>query len=130
MIDENKIKDFIENAYLQQKQMAETNYIYFKNMVENAYLQQKQMAETNALIMENYSRTIGNNDLTKNIENAKSYYVNLIEESKKRMLDNLDHIRNDFLSNATKIKNDYENGLNIFKSGNRFKDDSNKTKSA
>ncbi len=52
MIDENKIKDLIENAYLQQKQMVETNYIYFKNMIENAYLQQKQMVETNTLNME------------------------------------------------------------------------------
>jgi hypothetical protein len=127
MIDENKIKDLIENAYLQQKQMVETNYIYFKNMIENAYLQQKQMVETNTLNIENYIRTFGNNDLTKNIENAKGYYYNLTEQSKKRMLDNLDQIRNDFLSNAFKIKNDYENGLNIFKSGDRLKDDSGKT---
>ncbi len=128
MIDSDKIKDMIENAYLQQKQMIETNYIYFNNIIENAYLQQIQMIETNALGIENYVRTFGNNDLTNNIKNAKKYYLNLTEQSKKRMLDNLDQIRNDFLSNALKIKNDYENGVNIFQSGDRLKDDSGKTK--
>ncbi len=43
MTDNEKFKNMIENAYLQQKQMIEFNYTQFKNMIENAYLQQKQM---------------------------------------------------------------------------------------
>ncbi len=126
MIDNDKIKDFIENAYLQQKQMIETNYIHFKNMIENAYLQQKQMIETNALSIENYVRMFGNNDLTNNIEKTKGDYLKLTEQSKKGMLDNLDQIRNSFLTNALKIKNDYVNGVNNFKSGDTIKDVSEK----
>ena len=40
----------------------------FKNMIENAYLQQRQMIETNASIMKNYSSMLWNSEVAGNIE--------------------------------------------------------------
>ncbi len=92
MIDNNKIKDMIENAYFQQKQLIETNYAYFKNMIEYAYFQNRQMVETNALSMENYIRMFGNNDLVNNLENTKRDFLNLTEQSKENLLNSLGSI--------------------------------------
>ncbi len=55
----------------------------FKDMIENAYLQQKQMIETNASIMKNYSNMFGNNEIVSNIEKVESNFLTLNEESKK-----------------------------------------------
>ena len=109
MTDNEKFKNMIENAYLQQKQMIELNYTQFKNMIENAYLQQKQMIETNALIMKNYSNMFGNNEIVSNIEKVESQFLNLNEESKKSMMNQLDLIKDNFLSNAIRIKEEYNN---------------------
>ena len=115
MTDNEKFKNMIENAYLQQKQMIELNYTQFKNMIENAYLQQKQMIETNASIMKNYSSMFGNNEIVSNIEKVESHFLTLNEESKKSMINQLDLIKGNFLSNAIRIKEEYNNMPNIDK---------------
>ena len=115
MTDNEKFKNMIENAYLQQKQMIELNYTQFKNMIENAYLQQKQMIETNASIMKNYSSMFGNKEIVSNIEKVESHFLTLNEESKKSMINQLDLIKGNFLSNAIKIKEEYNNMPNIDK---------------
>ena len=115
MTDNEKFKNMIENAYLQQKQMIELNYTQFKNMIENAYLQQKQMIETNASIMKNYSNMFGNNEIVSNIEKVESNFLTLNEESKKSMINQLDLIKDNFLSNAIRIKEEYNNMPNIDK---------------
>ncbi|MDN5846818.1 MAG: hypothetical protein L0H53_11155, partial [Candidatus Nitrosocosmicus sp.] len=102
-------KSMIENAYLQQKQMIETNYTQFKSMIENAYLQQKQMIETNASMMKNYSSMFGNSGIVSNIEKAELHFLTLNEESKKSMINQLDLIKDNFLSNAIRIKEEYNN---------------------
>jgi hypothetical protein len=115
MTDNEKFKNMIENAYLQQKQMIELNYTQFKNMIENAYLQQKQMIETNASIMKNYSSMFGNKEIVNNIEKVELHFLTLNEESKKSMINQLDLIKGNFLSNAIKIKEEYNNVPNIDK---------------
>ena len=115
MTDNEKFKNMIENAYLQQKQMIELNYTQFKNMIENAYLQQKQMIETNASIMKNYSSMFGNKEIVSNIEKVELHFLTLNEESKKSMINQLDLIKGNFLSNAIKIKEEYNNMPNIDK---------------
>ena len=115
MTDNEKFKNMIENAYLQQKQMIELNYTQFKNMIENAYLQQKQMIETNASIMKNYSSMFGNKEIVSNIEKVESHFLTLNEESKKSMINQLDLIKDNFLSNAIRIKEEYNNMPNIDK---------------
>ena len=115
MTDNEKFKNMIENAYLQQKQMIELNYTQFKNMIENAYLQQKQMIETNASIMKNYSSMFGNKEIVNNIEKVELHFLTLNEESKKSMINQLDLIKGNFLSNAIKIKEEYNNMPNIDK---------------
>ena len=115
MTDNEKFKNMIENAYLQQKQMIELNYTQFKNMIENAYLQQKQMIETNASIMKNYSSMFGNKEIVNNIEKVELHFLTLNEESKKSMINQLDLIKGNFLSNAIKIKEEYNNMPNINK---------------
>ena len=115
MTDNEKFKNMIENAYLQQKQMIELNYTQFKNMIENAYLQQKQMIETNASIMKNYSNIFGNNEIVSNIEKVESNFLTLNEESKKSMINQLDLIKDNFLSNAIRIKEEYNKMPNIDK---------------
>ncbi len=47
----------------------------FKNMIENAYLQQRQMIETNASILKNYSGMFGKNERAGNIEKVKSHFL-------------------------------------------------------
>jgi hypothetical protein len=49
----------------------------FQNMIENAYLQQRQMIETNASIKKNYSSISGNNEIADNIEKVESQFFNL-----------------------------------------------------
>jgi hypothetical protein len=115
MTDNEKFKNMIENAYLQQKQMIELNYTQFKNMIENAYLQQKQMIETNASIMKNYSNIFGNNEIVSNIEKVESNFLTLNEDSKKSMINQLDLIKDNFLSNAIRIKEEYNKMPNIDK---------------
>ena len=115
MSNNEKFKNMIENAYLQQKQMIELNYAQFKNMIENAYLQQKQMIETNASIMKNYSNLFGNNEIVSNIEKVESNFLTLNEESKKSMINQLDLIKDNFLSNAIRIKEEYNKMPNIDK---------------
>ncbi len=115
MTNNDKFKNMIENAYLQQKQTIELNYAQFKNMIENAYLQQKQMIETNASIMKNYSNIFGNKEIAKNIEKVESQFLNLNEESKKSMINQLDLIKDNFLSNATRIEEEYNKMPNIDK---------------
>ena len=115
MTDNEKIKNMIENAYLQQKQMIGLNYTQFKNIIENAYLQQKQMIETNASIMKNYSNMFGNSEIVSNIEKVESHFLALNEESKKSMMQQLDLIRDNFLSNASRIKEEYNNMPNFDK---------------
>jgi hypothetical protein len=87
----------------------------FKNMIENAYLQQKQMIETNASIMKNYSSMFGNKEIVNNIEKVELHFLTLNEESKKSMINQLDLIKGNFLSNAIKIKEEYNNMPNIDK---------------
>ncbi len=115
MTDNEKFKNMIENAYLQQKQMIELHYAQFKNMIENAYLQQKQMIETNASIMKNYSNMFGNKEIVSNIEKVESNFLTLNEESKKIMTNQLDLMKDNFLSNAIRIKEEYNNMPNIDK---------------
>jgi hypothetical protein len=55
----------------------------FKNMIENTYLQQRQMIETNASIMKNYSSMSGNNETAGNIEKMESHFLTLNDEGKK-----------------------------------------------
>ena len=121
MTDNEKFKNMIENAYLQQKQMIELNYTQFKNMIENAYLQQKQMIETNASIMKNYSSMFGNTEIVSNIEKVESHFLTLNEESKKSMINQLDLIKGNFLSNVSRIKEEYNNMPNIDKFIPNFK---------
>jgi hypothetical protein len=87
----------------------------FKNMIENAYLQQKQMIETNASIMKNYSNIFGNNEIVSNIEKVESNFLTLNEDSKKSMINQLDLIKDNFLSNAIRIKEEYNKMPNIDK---------------
>ncbi len=104
MIDNNKIKD----------------------MIEKAYFQNRQMIETNALSIENYVRVYGNNNLLNNLENTKRDFLNSTEQSKDKLLNSLDHIRDDLLSNALKIKDNYVSRVDTFKSVGGFKDESGK----
>ena len=67
MTDNEKFKNMIE-MHIFNRTMIELNYTQFKNMIENAYLQQKQMIETNASIMKNYSSMFGNTEIVNNIE--------------------------------------------------------------
>ncbi len=115
MTDNEKFKNIIENAYLQQKQMIELNYTQCKNIIENAYLQQKQMIETNASIMKNYSSMFGNNEIASNIEKVELHFLTLNDESKKSMINQLDLIKDNFLSNTIRIKEEYNNLPNIDK---------------
>lgn len=55
----------------------------FKNMIENAYLQQRHMIETNAFILKNYSGMFGDNEISGNIEKVKSHFLNLKDDTKK-----------------------------------------------
>jgi hypothetical protein len=115
-----KIKNMIEDAFLRQKQMIETNYIQFKNMIENVYLRQKEMTETNALMMKNYSNMVGNNEIVSYIEKVESQFLSLNEESKKSMMNQLDLIKDNFLSTAIRIKEEYNKMPNIDKSSSNI----------
>ena len=115
-----KFKNMIEDAFLRQKQMIETNYIQFKNMIENVYLRQKEMTETNALMMKNYSNMVGNNEVVSYIEKVESQFLSLNEESKKSMMNQLDLIKDNFLSTATRIKEEYNKMPNIDKSSSNI----------
>ena len=115
-----KFKNMIEDAFLRQKQMIETNYIQFKNMIENVYLRQKEMTETNALMMKNYSNMVGNNEIVSYIEKVESQFLNLNEESKKSMMNQLDLIKDNFLSTAMRIKEEYNKMPNIDKSSSNI----------
>jgi hypothetical protein len=129
MIGTDNIKDLIENAYLQQKQLIETSNTYFKNVVENAYFQHRQMMETNAMSLENYVRMFGNDDdLIGNLQNTKRDFLNFTDQSKEKLLNSLDQIRDDLLSNALKTKENYGNGVNAFKSAVASKEVFGKTK--
>ena len=85
----------------------------FKNMIENAYLQQRQMIETNASIMKNYSSMLGNSEVAGNIEKVESHFLNLNDDAKKSMLDQLDLVKDNFLSNAAKIKDGFKDSANF-----------------
>jgi hypothetical protein len=122
MMDNSKIKDMIENAYSQQRQMIEANYAFFKNVVENAYFQNRQMTETNALSIENFVRMYGNNGLNNYVENTKRDFLSSTEKSKEKLLSVLDQIRDDLLSNALKVKDSYVSGVDTFKSAGGTKD--------
>jgi hypothetical protein len=115
-----KFKNMIEDAFLRQKQMIETNYIQFKNMIENVYLRQKEMTETNALMMKNYSNMVGNNEVVSYIEKVESQFLSLNEESKKSMMNQLDLIKDNFLSTAMRIKEEYNKMPNIDKSSSNI----------
>jgi hypothetical protein len=115
-----KFKNMIEDAFLRQKQMIETNYIQFKNMIEDAFLRQKQMIETNALMMKNYSNMVGNNEVVSYIEKVESQFLSLNEESKKSMMNQLDLIKDNFLSTAMRIKEEYNKMPNIDKSSSNI----------
>ena len=115
-----KFKNMIEDAFLRQKQMIETNYIQFKNMIENVYLRQKEMTETNALMMKNYSNMVGNNEIVSYIEKVESQFLSLNEESKKSMMNQLDLIKDNFLSTAMRIKEEYNKMPNIDKSSSNI----------
>ncbi|HKR74297.1 MAG TPA: hypothetical protein VJR94_09315 [Candidatus Nitrosocosmicus sp.] len=115
MAENEPFKNMIENAYLQQRQMIEFNHAQFKNMIENAYLQQRQMIETNASIMKNYSSIFGNKEVIGNIEKVESHFLNLNDDAKKSMLDQLDLVKDNFLSNAVKIKDGFKETANFDK---------------
>jgi hypothetical protein len=115
-----KFKNMIEDAFLRQKQMIETNYIQFKNMIENVYLRQKEMTETNALMMKNYSNMVGNNEIVSYIEKVESQFLNLNEESKKSMMNQLEIIKDNFLSTAMRIKEEYNQMPSIDKSSSNI----------
>jgi hypothetical protein len=105
-----------DNIYMKSfwnKNRIMTENETFKNMIENAYLQQRQMIETNASIMKNYSSISGNNEIAGNIEKVQSHFLTLNDEAKKSMLDQLDLIKDNFLSNAVKIKDGLKNTANI-----------------
>jgi len=87
----------------------------FKNMIENAYLQQRQMIETNASIMKNYSNMFENNEIAGNIEKVESHFLTLNDDAKKSMLDQLDLAKDNFLSNAVKIKDGFKDTANFDK---------------
>ena len=87
----------------------------FKNMIENAYLQQRQMIETNASIMKNYSNMFGNNEIASNIEKIESHFLTLNDDAKKSMLDQLDLVKDTFLANAVKIKDGFKDTANFDK---------------
>jgi hypothetical protein len=115
-----KFKNMIEDAFIRQKQMIETNYIQFKNMIENVYLRQKEMTETNALMMKNYSNMVGNNEIVSYIEKVESQFLNLNEESKKSMMNQLEIIKDNFLSTAMRIKEEYNQMPSIDKSSSNI----------
>jgi hypothetical protein len=115
-----KFKNMIEDAFLRQKQMIETNYIQFKNMIENVYLRQKEMTETNALMMKNYSNMVGNNEVVSYIEKVESQFLSLNEESKKSMMNQLEIIKDNFLSTAMRIKEEYNKMPSIDKSSSNI----------
>ncbi len=105
-----------DNIYMKSfwnKNRIVTENETFKNMIENAYLQQRQMIETNASIMKNYSSISENNEIAGNIEKVQSHFLTLNDEAKKSMLDQLDLIKDNFLSNAVKIKDGLKNTANI-----------------
>jgi len=115
MTENDKFKNIYENAYNQQKQTMEVNYIQFKNMIENAYNQHVQMIKANASIMKTYSSMFGNSEIGRNIEKIESDYLTLNEESKKSMIKQLNLTKDNYLSNAAKINEQYRKMPNVNK---------------
>jgi hypothetical protein len=110
-----QFKNMIENAYNQHVQMTEFYYIQFKNMIENAYNQHVQMIKANASIMKTYSSMFGNSEIGRNIEKIESDYLTLNEESKKSMIKQLNLTKDNYLSNAAKINEQYRKMPNVNK---------------
>jgi len=110
-----QFKNMVENAYNQHVQMIELYHSQFKNMVENAYNQRKQMIKANASIMQTYYSMFGNSEIAKNIEKIESDYLALNEQSKNSMIKQLDLTKDNYLSNAAKINEQYHKMPNINK---------------
>ena len=110
-----QFKNMVENAYNQHVQMIELYHSQFKNMVENAYNQRKQMIKANASIMQTYYSMFGNSEIAKNIEKIESDYLALNEQSKNSMIKQLDLTKDNYLSNAAKINEGYHKMQSIDK---------------
>ena len=56
---------------------------------------------------------IGNSEVASNIEKVESHFLNLNDDAKKSMLDQLDLVKDNFLSNAAKIKDGFKDSPNF-----------------
>lgn len=57
----------------------------------------------------------GKNERAGNIEKVKSHFLNLNDDTKKSLLDQLDLVKDNFLSNAVKIKDGFKDTVNFDK---------------